>query len=247
VSDKQWKMWGKQDPYYGVYSEDRFSKETIDNHRDEFFATGQRTVEALLNRATRMLGSFKTMSALEFGSGVGRMTIPLARRFDHVVGVELSSDMIAEAEHNCSLANITNAKFVTSDDALSKVQGSFDLVLSYIVLQHITPDRGMVLMDGLLNFVAPGGVAILQASVRRPERSAFAKMKYRVRHRLPWLAASINLLRGRKWSTLTMKMSEYDPIEILLLYKKHQMGDVILTEHYQADVLTYHFAARKAL
>lgn len=245
MSDRQWKSWGEKDPYFGVYSEARFSQDKIDQHRDEFFDTGQKTVDVLLARAERHFGPLQIGSALEFGSGVGRMTIPLARRFSKVVGVEISEAMIAEAVANCAYNQIGNASFVPSDDALSKVTGSFDLVLSYIVLQHIIPERGIPFIDRLLGLVAPGGVAILQASVRRPERSIVAKIKYSARHNAPWLAATINKLRGRPWSTLTMRMSEYDPVEILRLYKKHGMGDALLTEHFQADVLTYHFVAKK--
>lgn len=245
MSDRQWQSWGKQNPYYGVYSEDRFSKDNIDQHRDEFFETGQKTVNTLIERASRHFGPLTTGSALEFGSGVGRMTIPLAKRYARVTGVEISPDMIAEAEKNCRFFQANNTTFVISDDELSKVSGTFDLVLSFIVFQHIVPERGLPIMDRLLGMVAPGGLAIFQVSVRRPERSLPAQMKYGLRHNLPWLAAAVNYARGKPWSTLTMRMSEYDPIDVLNLYTKHEMGDVLLTEHFQSDVLTYHFLARK--
>ena len=56
MSDVQWEQWGKQDPYFGVYSESRFSKDQIDNHREEFFATGTKMVDVLLDRAKRYFG-----------------------------------------------------------------------------------------------------------------------------------------------------------------------------------------------
>lgn len=233
MSDQQWKEWGKADPYFGVYSEKRFRKNEIANHRDEFFQTGATGVDVLMTRAERAFGSIKTGSALEFGSGVGRMSIPLARRFDRVVGVEISPDMIREAERNCAEMGVDNVTFVPSDDALSHVQNQFDLVLSYIVLQHIEPGRGMAILGRLLDKVAPEGLATIQASVRRPDRKLLGRAKYAVRHNLPFVAALWNLVRGRGWSTLTMRMSEYDVVDILRLYKARGMGDVLVSEHFQ--------------
>ncbi|MCK1396145.1 class I SAM-dependent methyltransferase [Bradyrhizobium sp. 1] len=245
MSDRQWQQWGKEDPYYGVYSEDRFSRNQIRDHRDEFFATGEKMVDVLLDRTIRYFGPVPTGRALEFGSGVGRMTIPLARRFNDVVGLDISTDMIAEATENCKKFDISNATFLISDDELSHVTGTFDLVLSYIVLQHVVPERGLPIIDRLLARVSTGGVAVLQASVKRPEISLPAKVRYYVRHELPWIRATLNVLRGKPWSTLSMRMSEYDPVGILRLYRKNGMSDVVVTEHYQGDVLTYHFMAKK--
>lgn len=175
MSDVQWEQWGKQDPYFGVYSESRFSKDQIDNHREEFFATGTKMVDVLLDRAKRYFGPLPTGRVLEFGSGVGRMTVPLARHFGSVVGLDISPHMIAEAIENCKKFDISNASFVISDDELSKATGMFDLVLSYIVLQHIEPERGLKIIDRLLSRVSPGGIAVVQASVRRPETGLAAK------------------------------------------------------------------------
>lgn len=245
MSDVQWEQWGKQDPYFGVYSESRFSKDQIDNHREEFFATGTKMVDVLLDRAKRYFGPLPTGRVLEFGSGVGRMTVPLARHFGSVVGLDISPHMIAEAIENCKKFDISNASFVISDDELSKATGMFDLVLSYIVLQHIEPERGLKIIDRLLSRVSPGGIAVVQASVRRPETGLAAKIRYHVRHHLPWIRASLNLVRGKGWSTLSMRMSEYDPVQILRIYQKNRMSDVVVTEHYQGDVLTYHFMAKR--
>jgi 2-polyprenyl-3-methyl-5-hydroxy-6-metoxy-1,4-benzoquinol methylase len=245
MSDQQWEQWGKQDPYFGVHAENRFSRDQIKDHREEFFAAGTKTVDILLDRANHYFGPLATGRALEFGCGVGRMTIPLARRFGNVVGLDISSHMIAEATENCKRFGVSNASFLISDDDLSRVTGTFDLVLSYIVLQHIVPERGVQIIDRLLGRVSPGGIALLQASVKRPETGITAKIRYHVGHDLPWIRAAFNVLRGKSWSTLSMRMSEYDPVEILQLYQKNGMSDVVVTEHYQGDVLTYHFMARK--
>src|SRR4051794_37115604 len=101
MSDRQWQRWGQQDPYYGVYAEDRFRRGNIDQHKDAFFETGSKMVDVLLARAENHFGPLPKGRALEFGSGVGRMTIPLARRFGQVVGLDVSEAMMQEAARNC--------------------------------------------------------------------------------------------------------------------------------------------------
>ncbi|MDR6190739.1 methylase of polypeptide subunit release factors [Agrobacterium pusense] len=245
MSDTQWLEWGRKNPYYGVYSEDRFHTSNIEATKGEFFATGEANVSWMLGRAEQYFGPLGKGRVLEFGAGVARMSIPLASRFETVIGVELSPDMRAEAVKNCQLYNVKNVEIVPSDDDLSHASGEFDLVLSYIVLQHVDARRGVMLIDKLLSKVGPNGVAILQASVKRPERRLSDRLRYHLRHNVPVLAATYRFLRGKGWNTLSMRMSEYDPIAILAAFSRNGMKDVLLSEHYQGDVLTFHFTARK--
>lgn len=88
---------GQKNPYYGVYSEDRFNTSNIELTKSEFFETGEANVSWMLGRAEQHFGPLGKGRVLEFGAGVARMSIPLASRFEAVVGVELSPDMRAEA------------------------------------------------------------------------------------------------------------------------------------------------------
>jgi len=58
--------------------------------------------------------------------------------------------MLAEARRNMEEMNIANVTLVGSDDRLSQVPGSYDLVHSHIVLQHIPVRRGMGMIGELL-------------------------------------------------------------------------------------------------
>lgn len=244
-SDLQWKAWGKTNPYFGVYTETKFDGQNIDNNRAEFFSTGEKNIGIFLDRAQKYFGALQTGRALDFGCGVGRLTIPLARRFSNAVGVDISEDMMAEARLNCDRLDIKNATFVESDDNLSKVTGLFDLVLSYIVLQHLPRDKGMQVADRLLGLVAPGGVANLHFTTRRLNDTAKDKLRYWARHNVPQVAATWRFVRGKGWSTLAMRMTEYEMSDILALFKKHGMSEVLVTAHYQESYPGYHFTGRK--
>src|SRR5687768_10646299 len=99
-SDKAWKTWGKLDPYFGVLAHARFAAAEIDRNRDEFFATGRGFVADLLRRYERHFGALPRGRALDHGSGVGRLTLPLAAHFASVDGIDISPDMLAEARAN---------------------------------------------------------------------------------------------------------------------------------------------------
>jgi hypothetical protein len=69
--------------------------------------------------------------------------------------------MLNEARRNAAEAGLTNITWAPSDDALSAVQGRFDLVHSFITLQHLETPRARTLFLRLIDLVEAGGVAAL--------------------------------------------------------------------------------------
>jgi 2-polyprenyl-3-methyl-5-hydroxy-6-metoxy-1,4-benzoquinol methylase len=166
-TDSDWEKWGSTDPYFGVLSIEEYRRSALDEDiRDRFFRSGEEHVERVLNcLRSEFDPQFAPESVLDFGSGVGRLVIPFSKRAQRVVGVDVSPSMIAEAEENCRRYDVTNAEFILSDDVLSKVSGQFDLVHSYIVLQHIAWSRGRSLIESLAEKVSPDGFLALQVLV----------------------------------------------------------------------------------
>jgi len=210
-TDRDWEKWGATDPYFGVYSKERFRTETMTTEaRDEFFDSGGEHIDAVLRDLRRAFGDdINPRSALDFGSGVGRLIIPLARRTERVVGVDISASMIAEAKRNCAAAQVSNASFVESDDKLSRVHDSYDLVHSFIVLQHITWRRGRVILQALADRVSPGGCLAVQILVGH-EGAPIVRGLVRLRYVFPpanWLR---NVLRRRPVFEPAMQLHVYD-------------------------------------
>jgi cyclopropane fatty-acyl-phospholipid synthase-like methyltransferase len=149
---------------------------------------------------------FAPRRVLDFGCGVGRLVVPFARRAEHVLGVDVSASMLAEAQKNCVAHGVENARFALSDDALSEVDGSFDLVHAYIVFQHIPVRRGMRLFERLLDHVAEGGVGALHFNFARSrKRRAVAFLKA-----VPLIHNVYNLTRGKPFTAPRMQMNAYD-------------------------------------
>lgn len=163
-TDAAWEAWGKQDPYYSVVTDPKYRNANLtDELRKEFFKTGEQHLEYVLYLIHLFVDAqFKPTCALDFGCGVGRVLIPLAKTMQRAVGVDVSPSMIAEARSNCAVAGATNAEIEFSDDTLSNVQGAFDLIHSSLVFQHIPVKRGLAIFDELLKRLAPGGVLAAQ-------------------------------------------------------------------------------------
>lgn len=137
--------------------------------RDEFLASGVATVETVLEQVAALGVPSQRRAALDFGCGAGRLVWGLAAHFDRVVGVDVSTEMARTARE--MVAERTNIAVQVNDDPDLRGfdDGSFDLVLTLLVLQHI-PDRELALrfVSELVRVTARGGVAILQAPDRLP-------------------------------------------------------------------------------
>ncbi|MBF0383303.1 MAG: class I SAM-dependent methyltransferase [Magnetococcales bacterium] len=163
-TDSEWEKWGNNDPYFGVVTHDKYRKKNItDEAKNEFFQSGQREVKKILETCKRHLDeNFAPKNVLEFGCGVGRLTIPLAKISNHVVGLDVSTSMLNEAQQNCTEHSITNVSLQKSDDNFSALDGTFDFIYSYIVFQHIPVTRGELIFTNLLKLLESGGICVIQ-------------------------------------------------------------------------------------
>lgn len=163
-TDTEWVKWGQQDPYFAVITDEKFrAANNTDDAKQVFFESGRGHVNYVLSACRRLIDpAFEPARALDFGCGVGRVAVPLAERVAAVVGVDVSPDMLAEARRNCDLHGLANVELLPSDDTLSAVTGSFDLVHSCITFQHIDVPRGRRLFARLIELLADNGIGAIQ-------------------------------------------------------------------------------------
>ncbi len=80
--------------------------------------------------------------ALEIGCGIGRLLRPLSERVAEVHGVDISTEMVAQARR--ALADRKNVQVTPTLGGLEFVaEGSLDFVYSFIVFQHV-PTKKLV-------------------------------------------------------------------------------------------------------
>ena len=233
-SDRDWEKLGASDPYWAVLTDDSFHRTGLTpDRRADFFARGEQDVANVFSAIQRWIApQFRPARALDFGCGVGRLVIPMAKRCGSVVGVDVSHAMLAEARQNAKRAGVTNVTFVPSDDALSKVEGRFDFVHSYIVLQHIPVPRGEAITKRLLDLLKPGGVGALHYTYATG-LSARSRAMLWARMHVPLANPALNILLRRAPSHPVMQLNEYSVSRLLGILQDAGCADVhgVLTDH----------------
>jgi len=98
---------------------------------------------------------------LDYGRGVGRLLVPLTNRSSMAVGVDISPGMLEQARANCERMHATSARLLHVDELDTLAPGSFDLVHSFIVFQHIPVARGEGMLRRLTALLAEKGVGAI--------------------------------------------------------------------------------------
>ena len=215
-SDKDWERFGKTDPYFAVLTAPEFHGRLSEQERAKFFQSGETHIDTILSIIRERLDpSFAPARALDFGCGVGRLLLPLARRCREVMGVDVSTSMLAEARRNCDAAGVRNVQLVHGDDDLSGVDGGFDLVHTFIVLQHIPVERGEKLVRNLAAKLAPDGVGMFHVPYTAGRQRLTARVLYWLRVNVPGGKWALNVLRGRAMRAPVMQMNVYSVTRLL--------------------------------
>jgi trans-aconitate methyltransferase len=228
-SDKTWGYFGKKDPYFGVLTANEFRGGSLTPEaKEQFFATGQRYVDFVLSTIREHVDpAFKPVRGLDFGCGVGRLTIPLARHSESMIGVDVSEGMLAEAAKNAKECGLSNATFVPSDDHLSKVAGPLNFVHSFIVFQHIPPRRGEVILRTLIDLLTEGGVGALHFTFSWSSGTSPARrLLTRGYKAFPLAYGMRNLLKRLPVNEPMMQMNEYNLNHLLRILQENDCHNV---------------------
>lgn len=221
-TDRDWETLGANQPYWGVYTHPAHEgRQTLDAETSaNFFASGEDFIVWLEGNLRAKLGAPAEIgSALDFGCGVGRLMLPLAKRAGRAVGVDASSSMRERCIAHLAEAGLSNAQVLAS---LDEAQGPFDWVNTYIVLQHIEPARGYRYIEQLAALTARGGALTLHITIARD-----AHLK-----RPSWLkaprAALAHALHWRLAKPGFIMMYDYDLARVLALLTRDGFGPMYL-------------------
>jgi len=110
--------------------------------------------------------------AMDFGCGVGRLTVHAAKRFARVYGVDVSRGHLDVLADNIGTTAPALAGRITGvhlpDLAALQALPQVDYIFSLITLQHSTPPVMAHTVTALLNRLAPGGAAALHVPIHHP-------------------------------------------------------------------------------
>jgi SAM-dependent methyltransferase len=166
---RDWEALGEIDPLYAILSAPDAKHGEWDI--DAFLATGDADAGRIMDACAALGLPAARDTSFELGCGVGRITRALSPSFSRSVGVDISAAMIARArEMN---ADRPNCVWVVNDapDLASFGDGEFDLVVSFIVLQHV-PDRAVIssYIREMARILTPGGAMVVQMPASMPLR-----------------------------------------------------------------------------
>jgi SAM-dependent methyltransferase len=173
---REWERFATEDPHFYICTE------LQNGDVEAFWRSGEDIVERelkpLAERHKIHLGV-----ALEIGSGVGRLALPLSRHFQTVLGLDLAEAMVSQAASFAAERGVTNAHFLAIDDPerfcspLDTFSGNVDFVYSRLVFQHIDDFRVIEAYIGATSqLLAPSGIAYLQFDTRTKSPLYWAKM-----------------------------------------------------------------------
>ncbi|MFH1146354.1 MAG: class I SAM-dependent methyltransferase [Pseudomonadota bacterium] len=224
-TDKQWEKSGKNDPYYGVLTLEKYrSVNLTEENKEEFFDSGYGHLDHILMKIERYIEQdFIIRKALDFGCGVGRLLVPLAEIAESVTGIDVSQAMLDEAKKNCEARAIKNASFLKSDDSILPLSGKYNFIHSFIVFQHIPVRRGECIFRNLLGLLDDGGVCVIHFTYAKARK--IMEWVQWVTRCIPFAANTINLLKGKGFFAPQMQMNSYDLNRILSVIQNNGIPD----------------------
>lgn len=159
-----WEHLGKVKPHFSVLTNPHFLPDQFEGSADRFWESGEAEA-ATLERPLMRYGLGKDLSqrvCVEYGCGVGRVTMGLAKRFGTVHAYDISHAHLELARQRALKSGRDNIRF---HQCIGNPRGklrSCDFFYSRIVFQHNPPPIIRELILAALESLRPGGIAIFQ-------------------------------------------------------------------------------------
>jgi cyclopropane fatty-acyl-phospholipid synthase-like methyltransferase len=112
-----WNNYGKEETYWPVLTDKKFLHKTLtQKYLNEFFESGKASILQIENTLRRcgVREGLNKKDCLEYGCGVGRVTIHLASLFQNVTGLDISNGHLDLAEQKTNTLNI-KVQVLTAD------------------------------------------------------------------------------------------------------------------------------------
>ena len=213
-----WEIIGSSEPYWGVLTSDKYKQSNLSpNTKKDFFASGIEAIEMILEELAINKGQCFD-AVLDFGSGVGRLALPMAKFANHVISIEVADSMQKELRKNSEEQRVTNLSIYKTIEELKESDiltgRSLDWINSYMVFQHISPSIGLNILDNLLELLTIGGYFSLHYNIfnSSPKNEIFQQISNNT---------MVSLSKTLKNSPGQIQMYDYNINSIFYTFLKH--------------------------
>lgn len=126
-----------------------------------FYASGDEWLRQHVEFARGLGVELGGERSLDFGCGMGRMTMALGKLYTTSVGADISPEMIDRANESAVASNVEFS--VQSGYPMTFPDGSFNLVYSTIVVQHISQPHNLEYIKEFFRITKSGGYVLFDA------------------------------------------------------------------------------------
>ncbi|MFH1430063.1 MAG: class I SAM-dependent methyltransferase [Candidatus Uhrbacteria bacterium] len=129
LQESPWDKFAKEDPmfYITTRSKERWREE------DAFWKSGERTTDFIWQHLAPHIRTHRV--AVEIGCGIGRLAVPMARRFVNLKVVDASPFMLSKLQQRCGQYGVGNIScYLPAQDWWSE---PVDCVYSALTFQHL--------------------------------------------------------------------------------------------------------------
>ncbi len=155
-----WSYLGSEMPYYSVLTQPEFHPDSIHKNIDAFWETVNVEIDVINQLLSRYnIDDLGNKICIEYGCGVGRITLKLAEMFSYVYGYDISHNHLEIARERALETSTRNCFFT---DRIDSVFEMCDFFYTKMVLQHNPPPIIHNVLYRLLGSLKPGGIGVFQ-------------------------------------------------------------------------------------
>ena len=233
--DPRWERFAAREPYFAVLTHEKFLRARLDEAAErEFFESGEEHVATLFTTIrTHVSAAFSATTALEYGCGVGRLAIPLARRVEAVTAVDISPAMLNVARERAAAMGARKIEFLTPAELFAQSR-NFDLVTVHLVLQRLPRAEGLELLRALAARVGVGGIGVFHVPYRKHAKRAVETVRWARAH-VPGLNTAANALLRKPLDTPFLATHTYDLNEVFAILHDAGFGQPYVVLERQGD------------
>jgi len=163
---RQWDRLGQKAPYWSVLKGCTKTHTPSDADIQAFYRSGANEFEIIAGFFRHAGRTLPSGTCVDWGCGLGRVTVHLAKHFQRVIGVDISAAHLEMAQQYVDgLDQETRDRIEFYDlaqAAPTHLHGQVDLVYSILTLQHMPPPLMSEALTTFAHLLKKGGYAFFQ-------------------------------------------------------------------------------------